>query len=188
MLAENTTARTVIAARAVVVEREGDLTSLGAKQATIAQAIEDGKVQLARKETALELAEEELRSFPPGVPRLDLSERAARSRLREVSDALEGLGAVNHRAAGELQEVSERKETLEVEAVQATLAVAELQTALERIDRQTNERLNAALERLQSTFGRHVQHLFGPDARGSIEVDFEGETAERFGMPSKHSH
>ena len=164
----------VIAARAVVVEREGDLTSLGDKQATIAQAIEDGKVQLARKETALELAEEELRSFPPGVPRLDLSERAARSRLREVSDALEGLGAVNHRAAGELQEVSERKETLEVEAVQATLAVAELQTALERIDRQTNERLNAALERLQSTFGRHVQHLFGPDARGSIEVDVEG--------------
>src|SRR5690606_259544 len=138
------------------------------------QKIEEGKVQLARRDTALELAEEELRAFPEGVVLLDLSERMARSKLREASEALEALGAVNHRASGELEEVSTRKETLEVEAVQATLAVAELQTALERIDKQTNERLNAALERLQSSFGRHVQHLFGPEGRGSIEVEMEG--------------
>src|SRR5690606_11885780 len=62
----------------------------------------------------------------------------------------------------------------EVEAVQATLAVAELQTALERIDKETAQLLDAALERLRSSFGRHVQHLFGDDGRGAIEVDTDG--------------
>ena len=164
----------VIAARGVVVEREGVLNDLNDSQASTAQKIEDGKVQLARRDTALELVEEELRAFPDGVALLDLSERVARSKLREANEALEALGAVNHRAAGELDEVSTRKETLEVEAVQATMAVTELQSALERIDRQTTELLNAALERLQSSFGRHVQHLFGTEGRGSIEVEVEG--------------
>src|SRR5690606_40699185 len=89
-----------------------------------------------------------------GVARLETSERAARQRLREVTEALEALGAVNHRAAGELEEVRARRETLEAEAVQATLAVAELQSALERIDRETSDLLAAALERLKSSFGR----------------------------------
>src|SRR5690606_36576929 len=115
-----------------------------------------------------------LEDFPPGVAKLELSERAARQRLREVTDALEALGAVNHRAAGELEEVRARRESLEVEAVQATLAVAELQSALERIDRETSDLVDAALQRLRSSFGRHVQHLFGPDARGAIEVDTDG--------------
>jgi len=162
-------------ARLAVVRLEADVSARSEAQGRIAMEIEESKVQSARRETALEIADEELRSFPPGVERLELSERAARSRLREVTEALEGIGPVNHRAAGELHEVSSRKETLEVEAVQATLAVAELQAALERIDRETNVRLGAALERLQASFGRHVQHLFGTDGRGSIEVEMEGQ-------------
>src|SRR5690606_10570662 len=74
-------------------------------------------------------------------------------------------------------EVRARRETLEAEAVQATLAVAELQSALERIDRETSDLLAAALERLKSSFGRHVQHLFGPDGRGAIEVETDGNRA-----------
>ena len=163
------------AARLAVVRLEADVNARAEAQATVAREIEESKVQSARREAALEIADEELRSFPPGVERLDMSERAARSRLREVTEALEAIGPVNHRAAGELREVSSRKETLEVEAVQATLAVAELQAALERIDRETNVRLGAALERLQASFGRHVQHLFGTDGRGSIEVEMEGQ-------------
>src|SRR5690606_27801150 len=158
-----------------VVRLEADVGARAEAQAQVAMEIEESKVQAARREAALEIAEEDLRSFPPGVERLAMSERAARTRLREVSEALEGIGPVNHRAAGELQEVSGRKETLEVEAVQSTLAVAELQAALERIDKETNVRLGAALERLQASFGRHVQHLFGTDGRGSIEVEVEGQ-------------
>ena len=163
------------AARLAVVRCEADVTARSEAQAQLAMEIEESKVQAARRETTLELADEELRGFPQGVVQLDLSERAARSRLREVTEALEGIGLVNHRAAGELAEVTARKETLEVEAVQATLAVAELQAALERIDKETNVRLGAALQRLQTSFGRHVQHLFGVEGRGSIEVEVEGQ-------------
>ncbi|HET8985676.1 MAG TPA: chromosome segregation SMC family protein, partial [Trueperaceae bacterium] len=120
------------AARVTVVRREADVAARSEAQAQLAMEIEESKVQAARRETTLELADEELRGFPDGVVRLDMSERAARTRLREVTEALEGIGPVNHRAAGELEEVKTRKETLEVEAVQATLAVAELQAALER--------------------------------------------------------
>ena len=163
------------AARVAVVRREADVTARTEAQAQLAMEIEENKVQSARRESALELADEDLRGFPGGIVRLDMSERAARSRLKEVTEALEGIGPVNHRAAGELVEVTSRKDSLEVEAVQATLAVAELQAALERIDKETNVRLNAALRRLQASFGRHVQHLFGTDGRGSIEVEVEGQ-------------
>ncbi len=164
----------VVRTRGVVMEHEEELARRSDEQAAIAQAIEDSKVLAARRETSLEMVSEELNGFPAGVSRLEMSERTARQRLREVTEALEALGAVNHRAAGELEEVSARRETLEVEAVQATLAVAELQTALERIDKETAQLLDAALERLRSSFGRHVQHLFGDDGRGAIEVDTDG--------------
>ncbi|HEX7001587.1 MAG TPA: chromosome segregation protein SMC [Trueperaceae bacterium] len=164
----------VVRTRGVVMEHEEELARRSDEQAAIAQAIEDSKVLAARRETSLEMVSEELKGFPEGVSRLDIPERTARQRLREVTEALEALGAVNHRAAGELAEVTTRRETLEVEAVQATLAVAELQTALERIDKETAQLLDAALERLRSSFGRHVQHLFGEDGRGAIEVDTDG--------------
>jgi len=164
----------VVRTRGVVIELEEELSRRTEEQAALAQAIEETKVQSARRETALELVTEELKGFPPGVAQLDVSERAARQRLREVTDALEALGAVNHRAAGELEEVRAKRESLEIEAVQATLAVAELRTALERIDRETSDLIDAAIERLRSSFGRQVQHLFGPDARGAVEVETDG--------------
>ncbi len=160
-------------ARAAQRELEDALTRETEAQAERAQGVEETKVQAARRETALELVDEELRAFPDGVATLDLSERAARARLRDVTSELEALGPVNHRAAVDLAEAQERKETLEVEAVQAALAVAELESTLVRIDRETSDRLGVALRRLQGAFGRHVQHLFGPEGRGSIEVETE---------------
>lgn len=165
----------VAAARAALKTVEEALQAESEAQAARAQELEEAKVQAARRETALELAEEELRGFPQGVVALDLSERAARSRLRAVEEELEGLGPVNHRAVTDLTETRERKENLEVEAVQATLAVTDLEAALERIDQETTQRLGAALERLEGAFGRHVRQLFGRDGRGGIEVEREGD-------------
>jgi len=161
-------------ARKALSTTEALLTAETEAQARRAQELEESKVQAARRETALELAQEELRSFSPGIELVDLSERAARARLREVSEALEALGAVNHRAVTDLAEVVERKENLEVEAVQAALAVTELQAALERIDKETSARLNAALQRLQASFSGHVRQLFGEGGQGGIEVEAEG--------------
>jgi len=160
-------------AREAQRELEDALTRETEAQGERAQALEETKVQAARRETALELVDEELRTFPDGVATLDVSERVARSRLRDVAAELEGLGPVNHRAATDLDEAQERKETLEVEAVQAALAVTELEATLSRIDRETSERLGVALRQLQTAFGRHVQHLFGPEGRGSIEVEMQ---------------
>ncbi len=180
------------AARGALSRFEDELTAETAAQAERAAELEEAKLQSARREAALELAQEELRDFPEGVELLDISERAGRARLREVTEELEALGAVNHRAALDLAEVTERRENLEVEAVQATLALAELESTLGRIDRETSSRLNAALDRLQSAFSRHVRELFGSDARGAIEVESEGSRPVgvriRLQPPGKQTH
>lgn len=160
-------------ARAALARLEADLVNETEAQATRAAELEEANVLAARRETALELASEELSGFPEGLVALEMPERSARSRLRSVEAEILELGAVNHRAATELAEVSERKETLEVEAVQATLAVAELEATLERIDRETTQRLNAAISRLRVAFDRHVRQLFGEGGRGGVEVEYE---------------
>lgn len=156
-----------------LTELERALSRLNDVHADRAGELEEVRVALARREASLELAVEELSGFPPGVPRADLSERAARTRLREVNEALEALGAVNHRAKADLTEVTERKELIEVETVQAALALTELETSLERIDKETTARLTAELDRLKTAFARQVQHLFGEGGSGSIEVNSE---------------
>lgn len=156
-----------------LTELERSLAQLNDEHAARAADLEDIRVALARREASLELAVEELSGFPAGVPRADMSERAARTRLREVNEALDALGAVNHRAKADLAEVTERKELIEVETVQAALALTELETSLERIDKETTARLTAELDRLKVAFARQVQHLFGEGGSGSIDVNSE---------------
>ncbi len=168
--AEETAAK---AASDRLTELERALADLNEAHAARAADLEEVRVALARRDASLELAVEELGSFPAGVERLALSERAARQRLRDVQVALEALGAVNHRAKADLAEVTSRKDSIEVETVQAALAVTELESSLERIDKETTARLTAELERLQLAFGRQVQHLFGEGAHGAIEVRSE---------------
>ncbi len=168
-LEEAEAALTEVRARSDALETA--LNETTERQASHGQELEGCNVQLARREAALELATEELGGFPEGVASLDVSERAARSRLREVETELEALGPVNHRAARDLHEARERKEGLEVEAVQAALAATELEGTLERIDRETTARLHASLERLRASFRGHVQQLFGAEGRGDIDVE-----------------
>ncbi len=144
------------------------------QQAARGQELEATNVQRARRETALELAQEELSAFPEGAPLLDLGERTARSRLREVEADLEALGPVNHRAARDLEDTRRRQQELEVEAVQAALAVTDLEGTLQRIDRETTARLEAALASLRRGFQSHVEQLFGSEGTGDIEVDHDG--------------
>lgn len=160
-------------ARSALTELEEASTLETEAQARRAQELEEARLQHARRETALELAAEELSGFPEGLAALPMSERAARARLRSVEAELEALGAVNHLAATELAALKERKETLEVEAVQATLAVAELEAALARIDKETTRRLGAAISALKVAFDRHIRQLFGAGGRGGIEVELE---------------
>ena len=152
-------------------EAETSVRRAGEAQATAAQELEQCRVQLARREAALELALEEMSAFPDGLEVFEQSERAARARLRDVNEELEALGAVNHRARSDYEAARERRDALAADMEQADAAVAELEGALEGLDAETNERYERALDQLQSRFNRHVLALFGPQAQAGIEVE-----------------
>ncbi|MBW6455830.1 MAG: hypothetical protein K0A98_08070, partial [Trueperaceae bacterium] len=144
-------------------------------QARAGDELETARLALARREAALELALDERAGLPTGVEPLELSERVARARWREVEGALEALGPVNQRAAIDHAAQSERLSELEDEGAQAAEAVAELAGTLATIDAETTGRLNTALRGLREGFAEHVRQLFGPTALGSIDVEREGE-------------
>ena len=159
-------------ARLREVEREARLQTEA--QARAGEAWEGRRLAQARREAALEVALEERGALPDGVEPLEIGERAARSRWREVEQALEALGAVNHRASADHAAQAARLESLEADAAEATEAVGALDGTLEAIDTETNARLGVALEGLREGFADHVRQLFGATAVGAIEVEHEG--------------
>lgn len=148
---------------------EQRLKTLAQQREALGEQLEQARLQAARRDTAIELAKDDLREMPAGVALLELTERAARIQLNEVEAQLEQIGLVNQRAERDLQELTERHEDIQVETVQATLAVSELEAALERIDRETNERLGAAVKRVQRNFQDQIGLLFGQNGQGGID-------------------
>jgi chromosome segregation protein len=159
------------ALEAALSSAETAVREAGSSQAGTAQELETCRVQLARREAALELALEEMADFPDGLEPLDTPERSARSRLRSVCAELEELGAVNHRARNDFEEARERHDSLAQDMRDAESAVAELEGVLGDLDAETSDRYEQAIGQLQLAFARHVVELFGADAKGSIEVE-----------------
>ena len=149
---------------------EASLAPLSEVQADRAERLEKLNLTLARREAALESAQEELAQFPDGLAVLELSARACRDRLNTVSSELEALGPVNHRAAVELEKEQARLDELAAQIEEATQAVQELGAALTRIDRETTSRLNAAINELRIHFKRFVVDLFGREAEADVSV------------------
>lgn len=162
-------------AEAAVREAEREQQALAEAQGLAAEQLEGLRLGTARREAALELALDERAALPDGVELLELGERAARARLREVEAELEGLGPVNHRAALDHASQVERLSELESEGAQAATAVHELSAILETIDRETTSRLNTALLGLREGFAEHVRQLFGATAVAGVEVERQGE-------------
>lgn len=154
-------------------EVEAELAKAAEAQVSRGEALERINLTLARREAAWELASEELRAFPPGIDTLEGSERTLRARLTQVNEELEGLGAVNHRAAQELEQEQERLDALGQESAQALQAIEELATTLEQLDLETTTRLEAGVTTLREGFRRHVLELFGATAEADIEVERE---------------
>src|SRR5699024_664492 len=93
------------------------------------------------------------------------------SHLALVSAELAELGPVNHRAAQEYRQERERHDALQLEIEQAEAAAAELAAVLERLDQETNERLERALGGVVHSFRGYVNELFGAGAEADIEVE-----------------
>ncbi len=166
---QNVYAAALSAAQALE-QKLGEFTEL---QAEIAEALESIKITLARREAALEIAVEERSAFPLGLERIDMSPRSCRERLNLIENELEGIGPVNHRAAQDLQGQKERYEDVQVQSIQATLAVTELEAILIRIDQDVTTKLRHAVEQLKVQFQHYVKELFGLDAKSNIIVHEE---------------
>lgn len=154
---------------------EKSLGELNQIQSDLAEKIEDIHLKQARRETALEIAKEEKQKFPTGIKLLEDSIRSCRSRLNYVETELENIGLVNHRASQDLAEKQQAYDDLDVEIVQATLAVSELEAALEKIDKETNSRIESATSALQTKFKEYVKELFGQEAQSEINIHREEE-------------
>lgn len=157
-----------------VAERENAANEAADVLAVSGEALEQVRVHMARRESALEIAAEEASSFPDGIAIIDIAERTAKGRLRDVEDELGRIGPVNHRAAQEHAREHERYEALQAEMVQAELAAAELAGTLERLDKETTARLRAAIAGLSERFEVHVRELFSAEAQGAIDVEADG--------------
>ena len=161
-------------ARSRLAADEAALESAARGLRVVERDLEEVRLVVARREVALELAIEESAGLPEGVTPLDIPERTARSRLRETEAALEAIGPVNHRAARDFDERTERLAVLEREVGEAEGAAAALEGTLERLDRETTAGLTEAIDALRTSFRLHVRDLFGADAVGEIDVDTEG--------------
>lgn len=154
---------------------ENKLTELTETQAETAAKLESIKLSLARREAAFELAQEERKSFPEGLEPNDMSARSCRERLAQVELELEGIGPVNHRAAQDLEQQKERFDDLQVQSVQATLAVTELEAVLSKIDTEVSSKLKTAVASLKFHFQQYVKDLFGDNAKSDIIVHSEDD-------------
>jgi chromosome segregation protein len=81
--------------------------------------------------------------------------------IARVSEQIRELGAVNLAALEELQRARERKDYLDAQSGDLTEAVATLEDAIRRIDRETRERLQRTFDEVNEHFGRMFPALFG---------------------------
>ena len=157
-------------ARRSAQRAEDALGELTQRQAERGASLEEVKLTLARRETAAETAQEEYAGFPEGVEVLEGGLKGLRDRLSAVTQALENLGPVNHRAAHEAQVQRERWENLVAQSNEANLAAAELTSVLTDIESTVQTRLSAATAQLRANFAEHIVQLFGAGAEASIDT------------------
>ena len=92
--------------------------------------------------------------------------------LQDVTDRIERLGAVNLASIDELKEQSERKEYLDKQFADLNEALATLDQAIKKIDRETRSRFQDTFERINSGLKEKFPRLFGG---GSAYLELVGE-------------
>lgn len=179
------------AARNSLQTAQQQTEQLRADLAAHQEQLERARLTAARRETLLQAASEELERFPSGLEQLEGSERTLRNRLAEAEQTLEQLGAVNHRAATELDEETAAARALAADLLEAGSAAAELKETLEKMDAEVRERSEAAIAAVARSFGEHVTELFGAGAEAAIDTEYdEGRPAGltiRLKPPGKHT-
>ncbi len=91
---------------------------------------------------------------------------ALQGEIARLAAAIEALGAVNLAALQELESARQRCEFLQSQSGDLKAAIATLEDAIRKIDRETREMLRATFEQVNRQFGELFPRLFGGgDAR-----------------------
>ena len=86
---------------------------------------------------------------------------ALQTAINRLNEEIKALGAVNLAALEELRTSQERKDYLDAQSRDLTEAMATLENAIRRIDRETRERLQSTFDEVNTQFGRMFPALFG---------------------------
>jgi chromosome segregation protein len=86
---------------------------------------------------------------------------ALQAEIGRLNEEITALGAVNLAALEELQAARERKDYLDAQSRDLTEAMATLEDAIRRIDRETRERLQQTFDEVNRHFGELFPALFG---------------------------
>ena len=97
---------------------------------------------------------------------------AFQSRISRLNGEIDGLGPVNLAAAIELNEASSRKKYLEDQFQDLTDAIATLEDAIRRIDRETRSLLKNTFDRVNQSLNELFPVLFGG---GHAQLNMTGE-------------
>ncbi|MBL8267393.1 chromosome segregation protein SMC, partial [Steroidobacter sp.] len=92
--------------------------------------------------------------------------------LEETSDKISRLGAVNLAAIEEFQEQSQRKEYLDSQFKDLTDALETLETAIQKIDKETRQRFQDTFDRVNAGLKERFPRLFGG---GHAYLELAGE-------------
>ncbi len=123
--------------------------------------------------TRLELAE----VVAALAPEADVT--AWEQRLAETAEKIERLGQVNLAAIDEFKEQSERKEYLDRQFTDLTDALATLEDAIRRIDRETRSRFQDTFDRVNAGLKEKFPRLFGG---GTAYLELVGEDVLESGV------
>ncbi|HQV13711.1 MAG TPA: chromosome segregation protein SMC, partial [Denitromonas sp.] len=92
---------------------------------------------------------------------VDVRENALQRDVSSLARQIEALGAVNLAALDELKTASERKGYLDAQHADLTEAIATLEDAIRRIDRETREQLQVTYDTVSAQFSALFPQLFG---------------------------
>jgi chromosome segregation protein len=161
-------------ARDAQAAMEGDLRDLDEQRHACEQKLEPlrekiADVRLKEQEARLSEAQYAQNLAEAGAREEELAaslEKGTRpgtlqAEIARLQEEIKGLGAVNLAALEELQAAGERKEYLDSQSRDLAEAMATLEDAIRRIDRETRERLQTTFDAVNQHLGELFPALFG---------------------------
>ena len=174
MVVRNRKEQALAAARDALEATETGLRQTGQERLTIEQNLNPLRERIndARlKEQEARLTEEQFAqqlvaagaNEPELEPQLEKGKRssALQADITRLGNEINALGAVNLAALEELETSQQRKNYLDAQSQDLTQALATLEDAIRRIDRETRERLQHTFDEVNRHFGRLFPLLFG---------------------------